>query len=235
MIEAEFEAAIRAFWTGRDLQAQKQAGLGVVDTGTRGAVTGGKHMEPLGETVANLFRAHNLEGLQVQHGGKLTLPGHYRRGKDWDLVVQYKGALVAAIEFKSQSGSFGNNFNNRSEEAMGNAMDVWRATQDGVFGSVRPWLGFVMVVEEAPQSTTPLSRESNALYPTDPVFAGTSYIDRYRILFQRLVNERLYDAAAVIASQMGGGITSEPMPELSLRNFAAAIDGRMAYIKGLGL
>ena len=42
------------------------------------------------------------------------------------------GQLVTAIEFKSQVGpSFGNNFNNRVEEAIGNAADIWIALSRG--------------------------------------------------------------------------------------------------------
>lgn len=37
------------------------------------------------------------------------------------------GVLLAAIELKSQSESFGNNFNNRSEEVIGSARDFWLA------------------------------------------------------------------------------------------------------------
>ena len=50
-----FDSAVRAFWTGRDLQAQRQVKSGQVDAGTRGAVTGGKHLRPFEEAVAELF------------------------------------------------------------------------------------------------------------------------------------------------------------------------------------
>jgi len=36
-----------------------------------------------------------------------------------------------AIELKSRVGSFGNNVNNRTEEAIGNAADIWRAYEEG--------------------------------------------------------------------------------------------------------
>jgi hypothetical protein len=55
-----------------------------------------------------------------------TLPGYYRPSKEWDLVVVCENDLVAAIEVKSQVRSFGNNFNNRVEEALGNATDFGR-------------------------------------------------------------------------------------------------------------
>ena len=35
--------------------------------------------------------------------------------------MTFRAHLVAAVEFKSQVGSIGNNFNNRTEEALGNA------------------------------------------------------------------------------------------------------------------
>lgn len=232
----EFEAAIHAFWDGRDLQTQKQIESGKIDAGARGAVTGGKHLEPLQTAVAALFSDPDLPGLEIRYEGKITLPGYYRRSKDWDLVVTYKGVLVAAIEFKSQVGpSFGNNFNNRSEEAIGNAVDVWRGTEEGLFGSVRPWLGFIMVIESTHASTKPLIREARTIYRADPVFDFTGYIDRYRILLQRLVRERQYDAAALLATPKGGGIVDDVVPELGMNNFRAAIAGRVAYIKALDL
>lgn len=48
---------------------------------------------------------------------------YFRPNKKWDLLVVDNNELVIAIEFKSQVGpSFGNNFNNRTEEAMGSAV-----------------------------------------------------------------------------------------------------------------
>ena len=235
--EPYLEAAVKAFWTGRDLQAQRQVDAGRRDAGSRGAVTGGQHLSALQEAVARMFSGPALPGVEIRHHGKLTLPGYYRRAKDWDLVVTHKGVLVAAVEFKSQVGpSFGNNFNNRSEEAIGNAVDVWRAYEEGLFGDVRPWLGFIMVIESTAKSTTPLKRDAPTVYPVDTAFDGTSYIDRYRNLLQRLVRERQYDAAAVLATPKGGGlIDADVVPELGMRNFAAAVAGRLAYIGGLNL
>ncbi len=231
----EFDTAVRAFWAGRDLQTQKQVDSGKVDAGSRGAVTGGQHLAPMQDAVAKLFHDPDLApDLVIRHRGRITLPGYYRRSKDWDLVVTYRGVLVAAIEFKSQVGpSFGNNFNNRTEEAIGNAVDVWRATEAGLFGRIQPWLGFIMVIESAPKSTQPLTREGRTVYPTDPAFDMTSYIDRYRILLQRLVRERQYSAAALLATPRGGGIVDDNVSELGMRNFAAAVAGRLTYIKAL--
>jgi hypothetical protein len=63
----------------------------------------------------------------TRSGRLLTLPGYFRPTKLWDLLVIHKSELIAAIELKSQVGSFGNNFNNRTEEAIGTAHDLWTA------------------------------------------------------------------------------------------------------------
>ena len=58
----------------------------------------------------------------------LELPGFFRPTKEWDLLVVKDGHLIAVIEAKSQVGpSLGNNFNNRTEEAMGSAIDLWKS------------------------------------------------------------------------------------------------------------
>lgn len=42
--------------------------------------------------------------------------------------------MIAAVELKSQVGpSFGNNCNNRTEEAIGTAHDFWTAYREGAF------------------------------------------------------------------------------------------------------
>ena len=59
--------------------------------------------------------------------------------KDWDfLIISLANQLIAAIEFKSQVGSFGNNFNNRTEEALGSAVDLWTAFKEKGFPQTVP-------------------------------------------------------------------------------------------------
>jgi type II restriction enzyme len=228
----DYDAAVQAFWTGRDLQAQKQLASGRVDAGTRGSVTGGQHMTPLQDVIAGQFDSLIDMGARIQGSGTIPLPGFYRRAKNWDIVVTYGEALVAAIECKSQVGSFGNNFNNRTEEAIGNAADLWRAFEAGLVGAVRPWLGFVFVIEEAAGSTSAVRDQGTSLYRTDSAFDYSSYADRYRLLFERLVRDGLYDAACLLTTRRGEGISNEPAPELSTQRLTAAIAGRVAYISG---
>lgn len=187
--EARFEAAVRSYWQVRDAQAAKQVESGKADAGTRGSVTGGGHLNGVAALLEELFIENGFPAHTIKRTSSIELPGFYRPTKKWDLVVIDRGMLVAAVELKSQVGpSFGNNFNNRTEEAIGNAVDVWRAYEEGTFGGVRPWLGYVFLLEEAPKSTAPV-RLAKTVFPVERVFENTSYKDRYRILCQRLVRE----------------------------------------------
>ena len=166
----------------------------------------------------------------------VTLPGYFRPTKLWDLVVIHQGHLVAAIELKSQVGpSFGNNSNNRTEEAIGTAHDFWTAYREKAFGEQpRPFVGWLMVVEDTDRSRSPV-KDKSTHFPVFAEFQGASYLKRYDILCQRLVLEQLYTSASVIASPRSAVKTGE-YSELSemtglktfLRSFAAHIAAEAA-------
>ncbi|HWE63435.1 MAG TPA: PaeR7I family type II restriction endonuclease, partial [Chloroflexota bacterium] len=162
----------------------------------------------------------------------LTLPGFFRPTKVWDLLVLHRGQLVAAIELKSHIGpSFGNNFNNRAEEAIGMAHDFWTAYRERAFGDQpRPFVGWMMLVEDAPQSRTPV-RDKSPHFPVFPEFQYASYLKRYDILCQRLALEQLYTTASVIASPRTAATTGEFI-DLSvmtgLRTFVTSLAGHIA-------
>lgn len=165
---------------------------------------------------------------------KVELPGWYRAEKKWDLLIVREGNLIAAMEFKSQVGSFGNNFNNRTEEALGNAADIWAAFREGAFSpSLRPWLGYVMVLEEAKKSLSPVGVQEPH-FKVFEEFRGASYAKRYEILLTKLVRERLYDGATLILTdrQTGrDGTYFEPSPELGFENLLVSLKARAVAIK----
>jgi len=138
------------------------------------------------------------------------------------------------MEFKSQVGSFGNNFNNRTEEALGNATDIWAAFREGAFKpSLRPWLGYVMVLEETKKSLS-LIGVQEPHFKVFPEFRDASYAKRYEILLTKLVRERLYDSAALILTdRLTGkdGTYSEPSPELGVENLLISLKARAVAIK----
>jgi hypothetical protein len=179
------------------------------------------------ELIAGLLLEAGLADATIHRKrNSVVLPGFYRPTKNWDLVVVVDGRLLASVEFKSQVGSFGNNYNNRTEEALGNATDLWRAFQAGAFqGSPRPWLGWLMLLEDSPDSTSPV-RTKEPFFPVFPEFKNASYVRRYELLCRKLIRERLYDAACVLlSSQRGGarGSYKEPASDVGFRSFAASL------------
>lgn len=103
---------------------------------------------------ADLIKQTGIPDDAVFRKKAIELPGFFRPTKEWDLLVVIKGQLLLALEAKSQVGpSFGNNFNNRTEEAMGSALDLWTAFREGAFNkSIRPWLGYLMLLEDCAES-----------------------------------------------------------------------------------
>src|SRR5262245_12892070 len=114
--------AVRTFWMTRNRQARRQGGKrggkkAAKDRGDRSAVTGGRHLDGFRELVVKLLESAGVKRATVYWREKTELPGWYRAEKNWDLLVVADSRVVAIVEFKSQVGpSFGNNFNNRTEE-----------------------------------------------------------------------------------------------------------------------
>ena len=155
-VEAGLSAAVKHFWVIRKAQHKQQGSkTGRKDAGARGAVTGGKHADGFVKLIAAVCRDAGLRETQIHAREKKSrlLPGYYRPSKEWDLIVTSRKDLVAVVEVKSQVGSFGNNFNNRVEEALGNATDFWAAYRTGMYEpSQRPWLGYLFMLEETEKS-----------------------------------------------------------------------------------
>ena len=125
-LEKRLREAIRHFWMTRETQAQKQgAKTGARDAGFRTAVTGGRQMDGFISLVRDYLCENGLPKTHVFCERHVELPGWYRPEKKWDLLVVADALFLAGIEFKSQVGSFGNNYNNRTEEAIGSATDIW--------------------------------------------------------------------------------------------------------------
>ena len=231
--ETKAREAVQAFWGNREQARKKQIDAGKVDAGERAGVTAGKNMDGFIALVIDLVRANGLGHADIcRNRSIVVLPGYFRPTKLWDLLVINEGRLVAALEFKSQIGpSFGNNFNNRTEEAIGTATDLWTAYREGAFGKhPRPFVGWMMMVEDAPQSRRPVTDRS-PYFPVMKAFQGASYLKRYNVLCQRLMHESLYSAASVIASPRtaaADGAYQELDDLTSLKTFVTSLAGHIA-------
>ena len=232
--EGKIIQAVRAFWGNREAAARIQAQAGRIDQGERAGVTAGGNMNGFRDLAMDIARDNGLTNASILfQTNVLTLPGFFRPTKQWDMLVLNNGELIAALEFKSQVGpSFGNNFNNRVEEAIGTAHDLWLAYREGAFGqeAPRPFLGWFILVEDAPESRTPVSN-AEPHFSVFPEFAGASYADRYGILCRKLVQEHLYTAASVISSPRSARETGEYVEIgglVGVRSFVATFAGHIA-------
>lgn len=231
----ELRQAVRFFWQTRSSQGLAQGAVsGSKDAGNRSMVTGGRHMDGFVVLFSRIIVEEGFPSTSI-HLRETTLPGYFRPEKDWDLVVVHEGILVATVEFKSHIGpSFGNNFNNRVEEALGSATDLNTAFREGAFQpSTKPWLGYMMLLEEHPRSVSPV-RLREPHFKALPEFQGSSYRSRYELFCTRLVRERLYDAACLLLSPAAAGVQGdfrEPREELSFASFAASLQGRLVEVQ----
>ena len=231
--ETKARDAVKAFWGNRAAARQKQIESGKVDQGERAGVTAGKNMDGFRALMLDVVKANGLADAEIhQNKRMLTLPGYFRPTKLWDLLVIYKGELIAAIELKSQVGpSFGNNLNNRTEEAIGTAHDLWTAFREEAFGKQpRPFVGWLMMVEDAPASRKPVAARSPH-FPVFVEFKNASYLQRYDLLCQRMIQEQLYTTTAVVAAQRSAvntGNFTELSSMTSLKSFVSSLAGHVA-------
>lgn len=232
--EQELAQAIKSFWETRDRQQGTEADPAQPYAGSRAAVVGGRHADGFISLIAAIVTDAGLPDAEVRYQRRNagTIPGYFRPCKVWDLVVICKSDLIAAVEVKSQVGSFGNNFNNRVEEALGNATDFWAAYKKGLFKpSQRPWLGYLFMLQEHATSTRPTREIRLKPFPVDPEFQRRSYAKRYELVCERLVRERLYDAVCFVMSKADAGKKGEytqPNAELSIVPFARSLHAHAA-------
>ena len=93
------------------------------------------------------------------------------------------------------------------------------------------------MLEETPTSMRPTKRIKLRPYDIDEAFQERSYAKRYELVCERLVRDRLYDAACFFTSNAitgKRGQCHEPNSELSIRNFAISLHARAAAFAEAG-
>ena len=231
-LEARVAQAVSHFWRTREKQSKKQKKEGRSDQGSRGAVTGGAQMDGFIELITEFILDVGIGKEQVFYKRRLELPGFFRPTKEWDLLVVQENQLLIAVELKSQVGpSFGNNFNNRTEEAMGSSLDLWTAFRKGALNkTTQPWLGYLFLLEDCEASRKPV-KVKEPHFKVLPEFEKASYMKRYELFCRKLVRERHYNAAAFLtADRITGaeGEYQEVADDLSFTVFARSLIAQVA-------
>jgi len=229
MRETMYEALLQMY-RNLDKASERQLLRGGHDQGARSQVTSGKHLN----VVANVIREDLLsvgykpENVYYQNGC-VRLPGWFRPSKDWDLLAFDDNDLLASVELKSINSSFGNNSNNRAEEAIGSAVDAAHAIKNELipYRITSPTLGYVLIVRLCEASAKPGSNSSRSVYPIDPIFYNASYIKRLTILCRRLLTERLYQAVWIVGVDPDNETVIEPEPELTYEKFIAVLQSQL--------
>lgn len=251
LLPADFDAcvahAVAAFWSARrDPRSGKRQG------GARDVVVSGKNMDGFVGLVSRVVEHCGIPLAAVHtRKSRVVLPGFFRATKNWDVLVIHKRRLLGVFEFKSQVGSFGNNFNNRSEEVIGSAADMWIAHHHGAYGNEPdqrryrvgesapgllnpgfqadlrpPFLAWLMLLEECDASLAPVRCEEPH-YRVFDEFRDASYARRYQILCERLVERLLYSAAALELSRADSNEHRALSPATSIRNLFAEFSAKL--------
>ena len=227
---ALIKAAIKSFWETKQKQLTASG-----DSSNRGAAVGGKQLDAFADLLKILAIKQGVPE-ECIYTSQAYLPGYFRSSKDWDfLIIAPNKKLIAAVELKSQIGSYGNNFNNRAEESIGSAVDLWTAFRENQFpGQAAPWIGYLTVVGKDEGSSTPV-RNYEPHYPVLPEFKTASYLDRYRILCQKLILERHYSMAALICTSGPDhyeDVSEDTSIEKFLRSFIGHLIGNINEFQG---
>jgi len=220
-ISALIKAAIKSFWETKQKQLTASG-----DSSNRGVVVGGKQLDAFSELLKTIAVEQGIPENCI-YTSQASLPGYFRSSKDWDfLIIAPNKKLIAAVELKSQIGSYGNNFNNRTEEALGSAVDLWTAFRENQFpGQTAPWIGYLTVVGKDEGSMHPV-RNNEPHYPVLPEFKTASYLDRYRILCQKLILERHYSMAALVCTS-GPDHYEDVSEDTSIEKFIRSLIGHL--------
>lgn len=208
--DEEVSDAVQRFWSGR---------IG----GTQAATHDKAFLGLIARDLTDLgWDPHIAEGVSDQLA---RVGGYFRASKSWDIICRgSQGELRVCVEFKSQVDSYGNNENNRYEEALGSGLDVRARYGPHVA------LGFVFVLCEEPASTRPTRLVHDEILPE---FKETSHIDRRAIFARRLTEFRLnempfYDAAAVLFVARDGSFSHPQDADLDFRTFGERLVDRVS-------
>ncbi len=234
-LREDLELAVTAYWRTKDEQEAAARKIRSTAEGTAKTVRGGGQFNPLINLISRFFTdaGYPIESVGITKK-QVTLPGFFRPNKQWDLVVVHKGVLVAAIEMKALGApSFGNNYNNRVEEAIGNSADISRAYREGLTGPEQPWLGYFFLMHDHPKSRSPVRVDLGPL-PAEELWVGRSYQERYEIGAERLLEGGFYNSICYVVSSPDDPGPQEPNRLLDWQHFCAGINSRIKYLADLG-
>lgn len=194
----------------------------------------GHQEEALVRLVEDELVGAGVERSSIRRDEAIALPGAYNPNpRMWDLVVVEDEVPVAAVGFRAATGpSFGNNFSNRVEQILGDAVNLGRPYEPEALTAFKPCLALCFVLEDCERSTIPIRTRRGHFGDEFGFPEGASYKDRYGIFFERLIQDGRYDAICYLASTTSDKPSvSEPRAEMGFGQFAQSIADRVAEIR----
>ena len=231
MLHERMQSALFEIYELMDDAGARQEQRGGHDQGARANVTSGRHLDKVAEVIADDLKAGGFKSTEVRWGGSSAkLPGWFRYSKDWDMLALDGRYLLAAIELKSISSSFGKNYNNRAEEAIGSAVDAKYAIDNGQirYRESPPALGYVLIIRDCEESRR-FGRTRDTSFPIDGdpwlsrEFSGMSYLDRFHTKCHRLLEGQIYQAVWLVYVDDENSQIREPDPDLSYDAFIGTL------------
>lgn len=212
----------------------RDAVLDCMEHAERCGTQSGRHIAPIATVIVEDMQNAGYDPSSVYLDDRnVTLPGWFRPTKKWDITAFDNDMLVAAIELKSISGSFGNNANNRSEEAIGSVTDIAHAVDHHLLEPNRlpPNFGYALLIRKTADSAARRQHKGVTRYPVDQAFECASYIDRFTIMGRRLLQERIYQAVWVATADLEQGIVEEPDPMMTYSKFITRLKSWIDIVK----
>jgi hypothetical protein len=93
----------------------------------------------------------------------------------------------------------------------------------------------VFVLQESAE-TEVIGRDMKALFPTDPVFVGKSYNQRYQEMLRRFIGDNIYQAGWFLTTQIESDRTfsyAQPLATATGKSFQVAIQGRVDFVRSV--
>lgn len=172
------------------------------------------------------------EEIMTKGSGSTMLPGFYESITEWDFMVMRRCRLIAVIRWDAVPSPAQENEHHRAAEVVYAAHALQAARRSGMLGepAYRPFVGWLMLVEDATGSRSPVA-ERSPHFPVRPEFQNASYLQRYDLLCRKLMQESLYTAASVItspATAARNGKFAEVSEPTGLKNFITTFAAHIA-------
>ncbi len=226
--ETKVRSAVKLFWASR----KGSSAFGKFDDNVdirELSNLGSGSMSGFVDLIHDIVFANGLKDADIKLKRRLySSPSNYCLDKFWDVIVLNKGRLIAAINLNSL---FGPSYDEHYGENVATARDLWTAYREGGFGeSKKPFVGYLMLLEDAPASRRPVM-DFSLNFPVFPEFQNASYAERYNILCRKLMGEQFYTSATVILSPRTAsknGEYSEMSEMTGLKAFITTLAGHVA-------